>query len=135
MVAGAAFRAGENLRRGIEKQLIRFVELFLHMSFRQSVAHLQQELALRARSAAAAELLVQTAAYYQLQLHRSSEAVRYLEHRGLRDSAIIEELGIGYAPKKHWLASTRSSCRRAAPDADSVAVIRCASCFQSIANV
>jgi hypothetical protein len=54
--------------------LIRFVELFLHVSFRQSVAHLQQELASRARSAAAAELLAQTAAYYQLQLHRASEA-------------------------------------------------------------
>jgi DNA primase len=78
--------------------LIRFVELFLHVSFRQSVAHLQQELASRARSAAAAELLAQTAAYYQLQLHRTSDAARYLERRGLRDSAIIEELGIGYAP-------------------------------------
>jgi DNA primase len=49
-------------------------------------------------SVAAAELLTQTAAFYQLQLHRSPEAVRYLESRGLRDFAIIEELGIGYAP-------------------------------------
>jgi DNA primase len=78
--------------------LIRFVELFLHVSFRQSVAHLQQELAARARSAPAAELLAQTAAYYQLQLHCAPEAVRYLERRGLRDSTIAEELGIGYAP-------------------------------------
>jgi DNA primase len=78
--------------------LIRFVELFLHVSFRQSVAHLQQELAAKARSAPAAELLAQTAAYYQLQLHCVPEAVRYLERRGLRDSAIAEELGIGYAP-------------------------------------
>jgi len=78
--------------------LIRFVELFLHVSFRQSVAHLQQELAAKARSAPTAELLAQTAAYYQLQLHCAPEAVRYLERRGLRDSAIAEELGIGYAP-------------------------------------
>lgn len=63
--------------------LIRFVELFLHVSFRQSVAHLQQELAARARSAPAAELLAQAAAYYQLQLHCIPEAVRYLERRGL----------------------------------------------------
>ena len=78
--------------------LIRFVELFLHLSFRQSVAHLRQELASRVYSAPAAELLARTAAYYQLQLHRSPEAVQYLERRGLRDSAVIEELGIGYAP-------------------------------------
>lgn len=51
-----------------------------------------------ASSAAATELLTQAAAFYQLQLHRSPEAVRYLESRGLRDFAIIEELGIGYAP-------------------------------------
>jgi DNA primase catalytic core len=78
--------------------LIRFVELFLHVSFRQSVAHLQQESAARARSATAAELLAQTAAFYQLQLHRHPEAMQYLAQRGLRDSALIEELGIGYAP-------------------------------------
>jgi DNA primase len=78
--------------------LIRFVELFLHVSFRQSVAHLQQESAPGARSAPASELLAQTAAFYQLQLHRHPEAMRYLERRGLQDSALIEELGIGYAP-------------------------------------
>ena len=78
--------------------LIRFVELFLHVPFRQSVAHLRQELASMANSAAAAELLARAADYYHLQLHRSPEAVRYLESRGLRDSAIIEELAIGYAP-------------------------------------
>ena len=78
--------------------LIRFVELFLHVPFRQSVAHLRQELALTASSVGAAELLTRAAAFYQLQLHRSPEAVRYLESRGLRDFAIIEELGIGYAP-------------------------------------
>jgi len=43
-------------------------------------------------------LLAQTVAFYQLQLHRHPEGSRYLERRGLHDSAIIEELGIGYAP-------------------------------------
>ena len=74
--------------------LIRFVELFLHLSFRQSIAHLEQELA----PTPTAALLEQTAAFYQLQLHRHPEAVRYLQGRGLQDSALLEELGIGYAP-------------------------------------
>ena len=39
-----------------------------------------------------------TAAFYQLQLHRHPEAASYLQQRGLRDPALIEELGIGYAP-------------------------------------
>jgi DNA primase len=74
--------------------LIRFVELFLNLPFRQSIAHLQQELA----PAAGSQLLEQTVAFYQLQLHRYSEGARYLEQRGLHDPATIEELGIGYAP-------------------------------------
>jgi DNA primase len=74
--------------------LIRFVQLFLNLPFRQSVAHLEQEL----MPAPASQLLEQTVAFYQLQLHRHPEATRYLEHRGLHDPAIIEELGIGYAP-------------------------------------
>lgn len=78
--------------------LIRFVELFLQVSFQQSVAHLRQELASDLSPAPDAELLARTAAYYQLQLHRSPEAVCYLERRGLRDPDIIEDLGIGYAP-------------------------------------
>src|SRR5262245_24106627 len=74
--------------------LIRFVQLFLDLPFRQSVAHLEQEL----MPAPAAALLAQTGAFYQLQLHRYPEGIRYLECRGLHDPAIIEELGIGYAP-------------------------------------
>ena len=74
--------------------LIRFVQLFLNLPFRQSVAHLEREL----MPAPASQLLEQTLAFYQLQLHRHSEAVRYLEHRGLQDPTVIEDLGIGYAP-------------------------------------
>lgn len=73
--------------------LIRFVELSLHLSFRQSVAHMKQELA----SAPISELLEQTAAFYRLQLDRHPEAVEYLNQRGLHDLGLIEELGIGYA--------------------------------------
>jgi DNA primase len=76
--------------------LIRLVELLLDLPFRQSVAHLERELALSAGGAS--ELLEQAAAFFQLQLHRHPDAIEYLESRGLRDPAIIGELRIGYAP-------------------------------------
>jgi DNA primase len=74
--------------------LIRFVQLFLDLPFRQTVAHLEQELP----PAPVFRLLEETTAFYQLQLHRHPEATDYLERRGVRDSSLIEELGIGYAP-------------------------------------
>lgn len=74
--------------------LIRFVQLFLDLPFRQTVAHLEQELL----PAPIFRLLEETAAFYQLQLHRHPEATAYLECRGVHDSSLIEELGIGYAP-------------------------------------
>lgn len=74
--------------------LIRFVELSQHLSFRQSVAYLQQQIA----PADPTTVLVQTAAFYQLQLHRHRQATDYLRQRGLRHPSLIEELGIGYAP-------------------------------------
>jgi DNA primase catalytic core len=74
--------------------LIRFVELSQKVSFRQSVAYLQRQIP----PVADAEVLEKAAAFYQLQLHRHPEAVQYLQQRGLCDPALIEELGIGYAP-------------------------------------
>jgi DNA primase catalytic core len=74
--------------------LIRFVQLFLDLPFHQTVALLQQELT----PAPVSRLLEETAAFYQFQLHRHPEAMRYLEQRGLHDPVLIEELGIGYAP-------------------------------------
>jgi DNA primase len=58
------------------------------------VAHLEQELL----PAPVFRLLEETAAFYQLQLHRHPEAADYLQRRGVHDSSLIEELGIGYAP-------------------------------------
>ena len=52
--------------------LIRFVQLFLDLPFRQTVAHLEQEL----MPAPVSRLLEETAAFYQLQLHRHPEATR-----------------------------------------------------------
>jgi hypothetical protein len=74
--------------------LIRFVQFFLDLTFHQTVALLKQELT----PAPVSRLLEETAAFYQFQLHRHPEAIRYLEQRGLRDPALIEEMGIGYAP-------------------------------------
>jgi DNA primase len=74
--------------------LIRFVELSEHLSFRQSLVCLKQDIALAAES----ELLTRTTAFYQVQLHRYSEAVEYLQNRGLQNPDLIEELGLGYAP-------------------------------------
>ena len=74
--------------------LIRFVELSQHLSFRESLACLQQDLTLATES----ELLARTVAFFQLQLQRYSEAVRYLQQRGLQDPDLIAELSLGYAP-------------------------------------
>jgi DNA primase len=71
--------------------LIRFVQLSQHLSFRRSLAYLQEELAPSAR------LLEHTAAFYQMELHRYPEGIQYLAQRGVHDAALIEELGIGYA--------------------------------------
>ena len=74
--------------------LIRFVQLSRQLSFRQSLAHLEPQIA----PADPADLLEQAAAFYQRQLPRHPEALRYLEQRGVQDPALIQELQIGYAP-------------------------------------
>ena len=90
--------------------LIRFVQLSRHLSFRQSLAYLEQQSSLTADPAA---VLEQAATFYQQQLDRYPEARRYLEQRGLRDPVLIKELRIGYAPggslRRH-LAAQGYSC-------------------------
>ena len=84
--------------------LIRFVELSQHLSFRQSLTYLEQLSA----EADPAAVLRQASAFYQQQLDRYPEASHYLEQRGVRDPALIQELQIGYAPggrlRRHLLA-------------------------------
>jgi DNA primase len=75
--------------------LIRFVELSQHLSFRQSVACLEQQ---KTSATVPSDLMEQAAAFYQRQLGHCLDARRYLEQRGVRDPALIEELRIGYAP-------------------------------------
>jgi DNA primase len=75
--------------------LLRFIQLSRQLSFRQSLAHLQQH---EAASADPAAVIEQAAAFYQQQLDRYPEALHYLKQRGLHDLALIKELRIGYAP-------------------------------------
>jgi DNA primase len=77
---------------GCGGDLIRLVELSRHLSFRDSLAYLIEELA------PSSQLLAHTAAFYQLQLHRHREGMDYLAQRGVHNAQLIEELGIGYAP-------------------------------------
>jgi DNA primase len=74
--------------------LIRFVELSQHLSFRQSLTYLERQSAV----ADPALVLQQASAFYQQQLDHYPEARQYLERRGVRDPALIRELQIGYAP-------------------------------------
>jgi DNA primase len=84
--------------------VIRFVELSQHLSFRQSLTYLEEQ----STSADPAAVLGLASAFYQRQLDRYPEARRYLERRGVRDPALIRELQIGYAPggslRRHLLA-------------------------------
>jgi DNA primase len=84
--------------------LIRFLQLSQHWSFRQCLAYLQPP----NPPADPAALLEETAAFYQRQLPHYSEARRYLEQRGVHDPTLIRELRIGYAPggnlRQHLLA-------------------------------
>jgi DNA primase len=75
--------------------LIRFVQLSQHLSFREGLAYLEQQYGPSADSAA---VLEEAAAFYQKQLQDHEEARLYLTQRGVRDPLLIEELRIGYAP-------------------------------------
>jgi len=76
--------------------LIRFVQLYLNLSFHETLAHLKRELGLP--EPAEEEVLRETIAFYQRQLDRYSEALDYLASRGLYDPRLIHQLDIGYAP-------------------------------------
>jgi len=75
--------------------LIRFVQLSRGLSFLQSLASLDPEIAPEADSSA---VLEESAAFYRQQLDRYPGALDYLHWRGVHDPALFRELGIGYAP-------------------------------------
>lgn len=84
--------------------LIRFIELSRHLSFRQTLRYLGQP----QTPADPAAVLGEASAFYQRQLDGYPEALRYLEQRGVHDRTLIRELQIGYAPggslRHHLLA-------------------------------
>ena len=71
--------------------VIRFAELYHQVKFPQALALLHQWRGL-------APLLHEVAVFYRMQLHRHSEAVAYLDQRGVRSPELIEHMRIGYAP-------------------------------------
>jgi DNA primase len=71
--------------------LIRLVQLYHGLSFPHAVAHLR-------RHTATTSPLQDAMTFYQAQLRRRPEAIRYLAQRGLHDPATLAALGIGYAP-------------------------------------
>ena len=75
--------------------LVRFLQLSRRLPLRESLACLDAQIPPEADSSA---VLEQAAAFYRQQLDRYPEALDYLHRRGLHDSALIGELGIGYAP-------------------------------------
>ena len=80
--------------------VIRFVELYRQVKFPQALALLRQWRGL-------ALLLHEAASFYCIQLHRHSEAVAYLQQRGVSSPELIEHMQIGYAPGggclRRWL--------------------------------
>lgn len=76
--------------------IIRFVEIYLDLSFHQSVAHLKQEFSWP--EPASDLVLDAAAAFYEQQLHSHPEALDYLQHRGLHDRRLMRQLKLGYAP-------------------------------------
>ncbi len=80
---------------GYGGDLIRFVQVYFNLSFRDSVARLAGEWdKLRGDD----DLLRDTVAFYQYQLQHHQEAMNYLHQRGLRDPEILRHLRLGYAP-------------------------------------
>jgi len=76
--------------------IIRFVQLYLDLSFPQAVAHLKQEFTRPQPPEEGA--LEAAAAFYQQQLYCHHEALDYLRRRGLRDQRLMRQLKLGYAP-------------------------------------
>jgi len=71
--------------------VIRLAELYHQVKFPQALSLLRQWRGL-------APLLHEVARFYRMQLHRHSEAVAYLDQRGVRSPELIEHMRIGYAP-------------------------------------
>ena len=76
--------------------LVRFVQLYLNLTFHETLAHLNQELGFTEPSEDGA--IQEAIGFYQRQLDLHGEALDYLHRRGLHDSRLIRQLNLGYAP-------------------------------------
>jgi len=96
---------------GCGGDLIRFVQLSLNLSFRESVVHLEKEIR-PLNSSSVDGVLADTLSFYQEQLQGNPDAWKYLQERGLRDRKLMAQLGAGYAPggslRRHLAACGRS---------------------------
>ncbi len=81
---------------GCGGDVIRFVQIYLKLSFHQSVAHLKQEFSWPKPSPDG--LLEAAVAFYEQQLYCHPEALDYLQRRGLHDRRLMRQLNLGYAP-------------------------------------
>src|SRR5262245_59838742 len=86
--------------------LLRFVQLSRHLSFRQSLAYLRQQSVPPADPAA---VLEQAATFYQQQLGGYPEALHYLKQRGLRDSASIKRTADRLCPRRELAPSSHGA--------------------------
>jgi len=80
--------------------VIRFTELFHQVKFPQAVALLREWCGVT-------RLLEEVTSFYRMQLTRHSEALTYLQQRGLHAPEIVEHMRIGYAPGRclrAWLS-------------------------------
>jgi DNA primase len=80
---------------GYGGDLIRFVQIYFKLSFRDSVAQLTREWD---ELTGDDGILHDAVAFYQYQLQHHQEALDYLHQRGLRDPEILCQLRLGYAP-------------------------------------
>ena len=90
--------------------VIRFTELFHQVKFPQAVALLREWCGVT-------RLLEEVTDFYRMQLTRHSEALAYLQQRGLHAPEIVEHMRIGYAPGRcfSWrVCSTTRYCGRLA---------------------
>jgi DNA primase len=81
--------------------VIRLAELYHGVRFADAMSLLR-------RWSGLSSPLPDTAAFYEMQLHRHADAVAYLLQRGLHRAELIEKLRIGYAPGRRlraWLIS------------------------------
>jgi DNA primase len=79
--------------------VIRFAELYYRVKFQEAVMLLRQWSGL-------APLLHEVFDLYRIHLHRSNEAIAYLDQRGIHSSEVIGHMRIGYAPGRclrSWL--------------------------------